>query len=38
MGFREDRKISVNERLPLPAHVEVEGSTEALRMGVGEED
>ena len=38
MVFREDLKITVDERLPLPTHVDVEGSAEALRMGVGEEE
>jgi hypothetical protein len=38
MGFREDRKIIVDERLPLPTHVDVKGSAEASEMGEGEEE
>jgi hypothetical protein len=36
--FREDLEMNLDERLPLPAHVDVEGSAKALRMGVGEEE
>ena len=38
MEFREDRKIIVDERSPLPAHVDVKGSAEASGMGEGEEE
>jgi hypothetical protein len=38
MAFREDRKMIVDERLPLPAHIGVEGSAEASGTGVGEEE
>jgi len=35
MGFREDRKIIVDARLPLPAHVDVEGVCRGVGNGRG---